>query len=127
MEDLEGRLRARQEECSNLKSLTEHVGWKRLMEIAEGQIENRLPSVYTRLNSLDEIPGSEFDKGEISGIKLFQRLPDNFVAELENEINEMEKELSYDEGERTTDADASDGDGASGDRGGRGESFEPAI
>jgi hypothetical protein len=97
------------------------------MEIAEGQIESRLPSVYTRLNSLDEIPGSEFDKGEISGIKLFQVLPRNFVDELENEIDEIEKELSYESGERERDTDASDRDGASGDRGSGRDTFEPPV
>ena len=118
MEDLEVRLRALQEERSNLKSLLEHPGWKWLDSLAEQQITNRMPSILTRTESLLEVTGSEFDKGEIAGIQLFRQIAGITIQSLEEEIEQLEKDLSYDDGERTGvdgDGDATDGE------------FEPAV
>jgi len=95
------------------------------MEIAEGQITNRMPSIFTRLNSLLEITGAEFDKGEVSGIKLFQALPSNYINDLEESITQMEEELEFDDDERERPDDnrsGTDGDTGSDDGG-----FEPAV
>ncbi len=124
MEEVEVRLRELQEGLTNLKSLIDHAGWKRLVEIADGQIENRMPSVFTRLDSLLEVTGSEFDKGEISGIKLFQALPSNYINDLEESISKMEEELEFDDDERERpDEGRTDSGADSGTDGG----FEPAI
>ena len=124
MEDQEVRLRELQEECSNYRELQEHIGWVKLMEIAEGQVELRLPAVLDKLDNLLEATGQEYEKGVIQGIKLFSQLPGIQIESLEQDINLAEKELENEPGDRTVSGRAgtstSGGDASGGD-------FEPPI
>jgi len=98
MEDREERLRGLSEELSRLKSLVEHAGWRRLMEIAEGQCKNREPTIFSPLENFLELGKQEFEKGEVAGIKLFMVLPHKRIADLEESLesiaNEREPESS---------------------------------
>lgn len=116
MEDQEVRLRELQEELSNQRSLLENVGWRELMQTAQEQLKLRLPTVLSKTDNLLETLGKEFEKGEIAGIELFCSLPGVRMVSLEEDIDKLEKELGYDDGERTTD-DTDSGAGA----------FEPAV
>jgi hypothetical protein len=73
--------------------LVEHVGWKRLMEIADGQIATRMPVVMKPLTNLLEVGTQEFEKGEASGIKRFCGLPEFRISELKGEIDRLNEEM----------------------------------
>lgn len=122
-QDPEVRLRELQEEWSDFKSLLEHPGWKYLDEIAKTQITNRYPSALGRLDNFLDLPGQEFDKGEISGIELFRRIPSVRVESLEEDIQNLEEQLQYDRNERTSPDGTEDGD----DFGDTSGDFEPPI
>lgn len=72
-------------------------------EYAEGQVQNRLAGVLGKLDNILLLGEQEFEKGEISGIKLFQLIPSTVIADLEERIVELEEELEYGEHERTRD------------------------
>lgn len=122
-QDQEVHLRVAQEEYSNLQSLVDHPGWKLVVEYAEGQIESRTPGIFTKLDNLLEIVGQEFEKGEVSGIMLFKKIPELVIADLEEKIVEFEKELGYARGESTRD----DGGDDRGTDDGGGELFQPPV
>ena len=113
MEGPEVRLQVISEELHNLQHLQDHAGWKMVLDYAEGQVGNRLPAVLTKLETIADIIGQEFEKGEIAGIQLFSRIPDIVCKDLEENIEALEKELGYVEGERTKDSSSGD----SGERG----------
>ena len=123
MEELEVHLRQLQEELSNLLSLREHPGYKDLMEVAQGQIDNRFPSVLKPLDSLLEITKREHELGEMSGIKLFTLMTDARITSLEEDISKIEEELGYDDAERTGHSASGDSGSDEGDRG----DFEPST
>jgi hypothetical protein len=102
VEEVEVRLREAQEALANFTSLIESLGWKRLLEIADGQLKNRMPAALSKTENLLELPGKEYEKGEIAGIDLFMRLPDIAIEGLKEDIKELEEKLGYVEGERTT-------------------------
>lgn len=112
MEEVEVRLREAQEALVNFSSLIDSLGWKRLMEIADGQMKLRMPSVLGKTENLLELPGKEYEKGEIAGIELFTRLPEIAIEGLKQDINELEEKLGYVEGERTDSGTDDDGDGS---------------
>ena len=95
MEEVEVRHRQLSEELGRLELLVEAHGWIRLMEIADGQILNRMPAVMTPLVDLFKVGEQEFEKGEINGIKLFCELPHKRIADLKATLDEMEKEDDY--------------------------------
>lgn len=124
MEDLEAHLRELQEELSNVRTLIDHVGWNELMTFAQEQVKLRTPGVLGRMNSLFDIVGQEFDKGEISGIHLFCNLPAVRVESLEQDILGIEEELGYDRDSETSGGDGGGSSSISEGAGGDGE-FEP--
>jgi len=103
VEKEEERLRGLQEELSGIENLLQVPGWAELMEIAQGQLQLRLPAVLTKTENILEIVGKEFDKGVISGIELFCSLPAIRAEALKQDIATVEKELGYAAGERTND------------------------
>lgn len=119
--EVEVRLRALQEEFSNIKELQDHVGWVKLMEFAEEQLVNRTANALGPTTNLLEVLTKEYERGEISGIQLFRRMPGVYQAAIEEDINLLEKEL---ENEPRTEDRAGNTDAASGDAGG---DFKPAI
>lgn len=109
MEDVEARLRALQEEQSNLKALIDNLGWKRLMEIADGQLKNRMPSILEKTENFLELPGKEYEKGEMAGINLFTRLPGIAIEGLEQDIKQLEGQIDATGRDRSTDDGSTDG------------------
>ncbi len=85
-----------QEELSRLTSFRNHPGYEELMKIAEDQLDARIGAVLlTPLNGLDETLKQEFEKGEISGIKLFVKMTDIQIQTLKEEIEDkLTKEQS---------------------------------
>lgn len=120
MENQEVLLRELQEEFSNQQALLENVGWKELMRTADEQIKLRIPSALGKLDSLLDVTRSEYEKGEISGIELFKLLPSIRMEALAQDIDELEKELNYDSGERTSSDDGTGSGDSSGD-------FQPPV
>ena len=110
MEDVEVRLREAQEVLSNYAGLVESLGWKQLMTVADGQLTNRLPSILAKTENFLELPGKEYEKGEVSGINLFMKLPEVVIEGLRAEIKHLEEQLGYDEAERTDGSDDTSGD-----------------
>ena len=119
MDKVEERRRALSEELSRLKSLVDHAGWKRLMEIAEGQCKNREPGIFAPLENLLEAGKQEFEKGEVAGIRLFMVLPHKRVADVEAELAAMPEE---DEDDGTDHGPAVGGESRD-----SGDDFEPST
>ena len=93
-EELEARaIRDLQEERSNLVSLRDHKGYKWLLELAAAQVKGREPALFTPLDSILDMPKSEFLKGEISGIRLFMQIVSIRIEILEEEIGRQLEEL----------------------------------
>ena len=103
----EEKLRGLQEERSNLTMLVDTVGWQALMSTAKDQVELRMPGVLTKLDNILTLTDQEFEKGAISGIHLFMQLPEIRIAVLDDEIEKIEVELGYADGERTDSGDES--------------------
>lgn len=98
------RLRELQEELSDWKSLLEQRAVKRWLELAREQMENRKQAVFLNpLESLDNSLRQEFQKGEISGIYLFSRIPEIQVAALESDIEKYEEAIENATGRETRD------------------------
>ena len=73
----------------DLRGLVKSRGWAHLGELLKAQVHNRVQSVVrSPLATLDEAVGKEFMKGEISGIELFQAIPDIEISELEKLLKE---------------------------------------
>jgi len=125
VEEQEARLQVMSEELHNLQRLEDHPGWKMILEYAEGQVGNRIPTALGKLETLLDITGQEYEKGEIAGIQLFVQIPGIVQRDLEEKIYELEKELGYDGAEQTGRTDDGSGSGNGGE-GGTGL-FEPPV
>jgi len=87
-EQLDPELRELQEEMSILVSLTEHRGYRHLMQIAHEQLETRKQEVFLKpLEGLDETWKQEYMKGEIAGIALFMSMTDVRLQLVREDIN----------------------------------------
>ena len=72
-------------ELSEFHSLVKSQGWDRLLKIASAQIEPRKNKIlYEPLRTRDATLEQEFMKGEIAGIALFMRLPQDRIADLKD-------------------------------------------
>jgi len=94
------------------------------MEFADEQLLNRMQAANGKTENLLEVLTKEYERGEISGIQLFCRMPGVYQAALEEDINTLEEELEYAPGERTISDDGRDDSGSGNTDGG---DFEPAI
>lgn len=84
------QLRELQEELSELNSLVQHRGFKRLLKIGEEQVKARQESILlVPLKSMKDVLPQEYAKGEISGIKLFMELTKIEIGSLEAEIQQI--------------------------------------
>lgn len=80
-------LRELQEVLSDLNSLVDSRGWKRLMQIAQAQIETRRNNYEAKpLKAIDETLEQEFLKGEVTGIRTFCQLPTDEIEDLQTQI-----------------------------------------
>jgi len=83
-------LRALQEEQSQLRSLLNHPGFKLLREFLQAQAKARTESVIlTPLNSMDEVPKREYEKGEAAGIIFAEHFVDIRLSDLAETIEDM--------------------------------------
>jgi hypothetical protein len=86
-------LRELQEVLSDLTSLKDSRGYKRLMMVAQGQVESRTNQlILAPLAGMDAVFAQEYAKGEIAGIRLFTEIVDDQIKVLEDEIQEKLKE-----------------------------------
>ncbi len=115
-EEQEVRVRELLEELSGVEALVENAGWKQLMLIAQQQLQLRLPGVLRKLDSMDDIPGQEFEKGVVAGIELFCALPGVRVEALKVDIAQLDEEIE-DAGGETRIEGGDDGSGSAGDDG----------
>ena len=92
MDKVAERHRQLSEELHKLELLVENSGWKRLMEIAEGQCRNRDSSIFSPLANLLELGKQEFEKGEVAGIRLFMVLPHKRIADIKQELENLPEE-----------------------------------
>jgi len=107
----EDLLRELQEEHISLKLLKEQPGYKYLIEIADAQIESRRGQFELKaLTSINDILPQEFFKGEISGIDLFRRFVDVRLQIVEENIQELTKEIE-ENARRNSDSSSSDDSG----------------
>lgn len=88
MDEEDKEARVLQEERFNLEQMKQTLGYKSLMEYAESQIQNRLGLVLRPVETLNDVPASEFAKGEIAGIKLFTKFADILIRTLTEQIDE---------------------------------------
>lgn len=89
-------VRELQEELSRLRALQQHPGYEYLMRIAGAQLETRRQQIIlTPLQTMDEVLGQEYAKGETSGIELFTKIVEIRVRDLEDEIQERLKEHEH--------------------------------
>ena len=90
-------LRELQEEASSLKSLKNHLGYKRLMEHLNGQVTARREDIILKpLPSVDAALGQEYAKGECAGLMLAIGFLDGhleaLIADIETQLEALEKE-----------------------------------
>lgn len=90
IEQLEGELRAKQEELSILHSFTEHAGAKLLEAYAKEQRNARLLLLAEPSNGFGSILQTEFMKGEASGIGLVMKFAEIRVEILRSEVKILE-------------------------------------
>lgn len=89
----EEQLRELQEELSDLRELVGNRGWKRLMRVAQAQVNNRQPYVEAAAGGLDGMIQKEHMTGELAGIKLFMQLPEIQIGSLQEEIKRLTEDM----------------------------------
>lgn len=71
-----------------MQALLKSQGWARLSSIAEAQVKTRTAGVLAPRKLGNEFE-QEFQKGEISGIRLFMQLPSISVEDFDRQLTEM--------------------------------------
>ncbi len=99
-DETEQSLEELQRDQHALQELIEGRGWEVLMNIAEGQKRNRTNRVMlTTVNADYTVEAEQFEKGEVSGITLFQTMPDVALEGLEEDIKVAQAKIVMDEEE----------------------------
>lgn len=81
-----------QEELSQLRGLVKLPAWEKLMRYASEQLTGRIDNIILNpVNGADDTLKQEYLKGEVSGIKLFTKMPEILIAELEDAIAQLEE------------------------------------
>lgn len=110
MEKAEELHRALSEELHKLEMLVEHTGWARLMEIADGQVANRMKVATAPLENLLMVGLKEREQGRIDGIQFFQEMPHKRIKDIRQQLDELNEEIEDDdEPETPTAGGTSDG------------------
>lgn len=93
-DEVQRSLRELQEELSELNALRNHRGYKKLLLIAEEQVNARISTiVLVPLETSDGVLKQEYAKGEIHGIRLFMAMTDAQIDLIEAEMQPLlEKE-----------------------------------
>ncbi len=93
MEQEEGQtLRDLQEELSIFRSLEEHQGYKRLMEIAAKQMQGRMMEFMAPCLSQEALIKQEFNKGVMHGLKIMTEMVTYHVATIKDLMQREEEE-----------------------------------
>jgi hypothetical protein len=88
------QLRQAQEQVAQLRSLVNHPGWVWLANVGKAQIENRLTDiVLTAPAGMDDLIAKNFSTGEMAGAKLLLAIPEIRIAELQEAIELLLKEI----------------------------------
>jgi hypothetical protein len=79
-----------QEQLAQLAGLTKHPAWALVMKIAEEQLTGRIDNIMLNpVATVDATLQQEYLKGEVSGIKLFCRLPQILMDTLAADIEQL--------------------------------------
>jgi hypothetical protein len=77
-----------QEELAQFRGLVLLPAWRQLMDYAAQQLTGRIDTIILNpVESADRTYQQEYLKGEVSGIKLFTKMPEILIAELEDALN----------------------------------------
>jgi len=77
---LASRTETLRDEIDTFQALCEHPGWKLLVKMAQGQMDNRMRIVMTSpLTEGHTIEAQEFLKGEYAGLNTFVGLPEALI------------------------------------------------
>lgn len=83
-------VRDMQEALAQMQGLLKLPGWKLILGLAEEQLTGRIDAVI--LNPVSGVDGTlnqEYLKGEISGIKLFCKMPEILIEQYRSDITAM--------------------------------------
>jgi hypothetical protein len=81
------------QQLADFQTLVKSPGWVRLAEIAKTQVEVRANNIVSGdLNSLDDMFELGRLKAERAGIQLFLRLPETFIEQLQQDIEDQLRE-----------------------------------
>jgi hypothetical protein len=75
------------------QALLNSPGWDRLVEYGEGQIAGREGSKVLPVDSLDAMIANATTDAEVSGIRLFLKLPELAIADFESQLDELKEEV----------------------------------
>ena len=76
-----------QEQLFKWKALVKSAGWQLLEEYAKAQVNHRVGSILRApTREVVDVINREYERGECSGINLFQEMPQIEIARLEEEI-----------------------------------------
>ena len=73
------------------QELLNYPGWARLVEYGEGQIGGREGSKTLPVTSLDAMIANATVDAEVSGIRLFFKLPELAIADFEGQLDELKE------------------------------------
>ena len=75
------------------QALLSSPGWARLVEYGEAQIHGRESSKILPAASLDDMIKNATTDAEVSGIRLFLKLPELAIADFESQLEELKEEV----------------------------------
>lgn len=92
MEEQQGEtLRDLQEELSIFRTLVEHPGYKRLMEIAASQIQARMMEFMAPVQNQEGLIKQEFNKGVVTGLRIMTEMVSYHTATMKSLMEREEK------------------------------------
>ncbi len=81
-----------QEELAQMRGLVKLPAWAKLMQYANEQLTGRIDAIILNpVESADATLSQEYLKGEVSGIRLFTKMPEILIAELEDAVAKLEE------------------------------------
>jgi hypothetical protein len=75
------------------QALLKSPGWDRLVEYGEAQIAGREGSKVMPAHSLDAMIANATTDAEVSGIRLFLKLPELAISDFESQLDELKEEV----------------------------------
>lgn len=75
------------------RELLNSPGWARLVDYGDGQVNGREGSKVLPAQSLDHMIHNATTDAEVSGIRLFFKLPELAIADFESQLEELKEEV----------------------------------